>query len=129
VYFIVLLGIVSLFGDVTYEGARSVIGPYLATLGASASIVGLISGIGEFSGYALRLASGYLADRTKAYWLFTFIGYGLLLSLAGICWLLAACCRPYHFGTDGESNKKSSKGHHAFLCHKKGGEGLGVCCS
>jgi len=80
-YFIILLGIVSLFGDVTYEGARSVTGPYLATLGASFSIVGLVAGIGEFSGYALRLASGYVADRTKAYWLLTFIGYGLLLSI------------------------------------------------
>lgn len=80
-YFIILLGIVSLFGDVTYEGARSVTGPYLATLGASFSIVGLVAGIGEFSGYALRLASGYLADRTRAYWLLTFIGYGLLLSI------------------------------------------------
>jgi len=81
VYFIVLLGIVSLFGDVTYEGARSVTGPYLATLGASASIVGLVAGIGEFIGYALRLASGYLVDRTKAYWPLTFIGYGLLISI------------------------------------------------
>jgi MFS family permease len=94
VYFIILLGIVSLFGDVTYEGARSVTGPYLATLGASASIVGLVSGIGEFVGYALRLASGYLADRTKAYWLLTFIGYGLLLSIPLLAfagyWQLAA---------------------------------------
>jgi len=81
VYFIVLLGIVSLFGDVTYEGARSVTGPYLATLGASASVVGLVAGVGEFVGYALRLASGYLADRTKAYWFLTFVGYGLLLSI------------------------------------------------
>jgi MFS family permease len=94
VYFIVLLGIVSLFGDVTYEGARSVTGPYLATLGASASIVGLVAGIGEFVGYALRLASGYLADRTKSYWLLTFIGYGLLLSIPFLAfagyWQLAA---------------------------------------
>jgi MFS family permease len=81
VYFIILLGIVSLFGDATYEGARSVTGPYLATLGASAGVVGLVAGVGEFVGYALRLASGYLADRTKAYWLLTFIGYGLLLSI------------------------------------------------
>ena len=93
-YFIILLGIVSLFGDVTYEGARSVTGPYLATLGASAGVVGLVAGIGEFLGYALRLASGYLADRTRAYWLLTFIGYGLLLSIpllgfAGY-WQLAA---------------------------------------
>jgi len=94
VYFIVLLGIVSLFGDVTYEGARSVTGPYLATLGASASIVGLVAGIGEFVGYSLRLASGYFVDRTKAYWLLTFIGYGLLLSIPLLAfagyWQLAA---------------------------------------
>ncbi|MGQ9545851.1 MAG: MFS transporter [Dehalococcoidia bacterium] len=80
-HFIVLLGIVSLFGDVTYEAARSVTGPYLATLGASAGTVGLVAGIGEFVGYGLRLGSGYLADRTKAYWLLTFIGYGLLMSI------------------------------------------------
>jgi MFS family permease len=94
VYFIILLGIVSLFGDITYEGARSVTGPYLYTLGASAGVVGLVAGIGEFVGYALRLASGYLADRTKAYWLLTFIGYGLLLSIPLLAfagyWQLAA---------------------------------------
>lgn len=93
-YFIILLGIVSLFGDVTYEGARSVTGPYLATLGASASVVGLVAGIGEFTGYALRLASGYLVDRTKAYWLLAFIGYGLLFSIPLLAfagyWQLAA---------------------------------------
>ena len=93
-YFIILLGIVSLFGDITYEGARSVTGPYLATLGASAGVVGLVAGVGEFVGYALRLASGHLADRTKAYWLLTFIGYGLLLSIPLLAftghWQLAA---------------------------------------
>jgi MFS family permease len=81
VFFIILMGIVSLFGDITYEGARSVTGPYLATLGAGAGIVGLVAGIGEFAGYSLRLASGYVADRTRAYWLLTFVGYGLILSI------------------------------------------------
>ncbi len=93
VYFIILLGIVSLFGDVTYEGARSVAGPYLATLGASASVVGLVAGIGEFVGYALRLASGHLADRTKAYWLLTFVGYGLLLAIPLLAYLGMAILR------------------------------------
>ena len=93
-HFIVLLGIVSLFGDVTYEGIRSATGPYLATLGASPGAVGLVAGIGEFVGYALHLASGYLADRTKVYWPLTLVGYGLLVSipllaLAGY-WQLAA---------------------------------------
>jgi len=91
---IILLGIVSMFGDIAYEGGRSISGPYLATLGASAAMVGLVTGAGEFLGYGLRLVSGYLADRTKAYWVLTFIGYGLigaipLLAFAGN-WPLAA---------------------------------------
>jgi MFS family permease len=91
---IILFGLVSLFGDILYEGARSVNGPYLKTFGVNASIVGLIAGTGELIGYAIRLLSGYFADRTKAYWLFTFIGYGLLisvplLSLSGV-WQVAA---------------------------------------
>lgn len=93
--FILLLGTVSLFSDITYEGARSITGPYLFILGASGAIVGFISGIGEFSGYALRLLSGYLADRTKSYWTLTFIGYAInllavpLLAFAGN-WIEAA---------------------------------------
>jgi MFS-type transporter involved in bile tolerance (Atg22 family) len=79
--FILLMGVVSLFGDITYEGARSITGPYLAILGASASMVGIVAGIGEFFGYALRLLSGYFADRTKAYWPLTILGYGLISSI------------------------------------------------
>ena len=85
---IILFGIVSLFGDIIYEGARSVSGPYLYMLGAGALAVGVIAGLGEFLGYALRLVSGYLADTTRHYWAITFIGYGMLaavplLALAG----------------------------------------------
>lgn len=76
--FIFLMGVVSLFGDITYEGVRSIAGPFLSGLGASAAMVGLVAGIGEFVGYALRLASGYFSDRTKAYWPVTILGYGLL---------------------------------------------------
>lgn len=91
---IAFFGLISLFGDVVYEGARSVNGPYLQTLAANAAMVGLIAGIGEFAGYALRLVTGYFADKTKAYWVFTFIGYGLIiavpmLSLTGV-WQVAA---------------------------------------
>ncbi len=78
---IFLFGLVSLFGDMVYEGARSVNGPYLKTLGANAAIVGLVAGLAEFLGYAVRLVAGYFADKTKAYWLFTFLGYGLLISV------------------------------------------------
>ncbi len=79
--FITLMGIVSFFGDITYEGGRSIAGPYLATLGASAAMVGFASGLGEFAGYALRLVSGYVADRTRAYWAVAFVGYGLLVAI------------------------------------------------
>lgn len=81
IHLILLFGLVSLFGDIIYEGARSVNGPYLKTLGANAAVVGLIAGIGEFLGYAIRLATGYFADRTKGYWVFTFLGYGMLISV------------------------------------------------
>lgn len=62
--FVVLLGLVSLFADITYEGARSITGPYLAILGASATVVGLVAGFGELIGYGLRLLSGFITDRT-----------------------------------------------------------------
>jgi MFS family permease len=95
VFFVVLLGLVSLCADMTYEGARSITGPFLATLGASGAVVGFVSGLGELAGYALRLVSGYLSDRTRRYWLLTFTGYTVnllavpLLALAGH-WLLAS---------------------------------------
>jgi MFS family permease len=73
--FIVCLGLVSLFADITYEGARSITGPFLRDLGASAALVGFVAGFGEFIGFALRLASGSLADRTRAYWTITIFGY------------------------------------------------------
>lgn len=93
--FIVLLGVVSLFADMTYEGARSITGPFLAVLGASGTAVGVVAGLGELIGYALRLVAGVLSDRTRRYWAITFLGYGVnllavpLLALAG-SWPAAA---------------------------------------
>ncbi len=78
---IFLLGIVSLMGDIVYEGGRGLAPDYLRFLGASAVVVGIVGGLGEFLGYALRLVGGYLADTTRAYWFFIFLGYGLILSL------------------------------------------------
>jgi len=80
--FIILLGLVSLFGDMTYEGARSISGPFLAALGASGAAVGIVAGLGELFGYTLRLGSGYLADRTRRYWTVTVAGY--LLNLLAV---------------------------------------------
>jgi len=91
---ILLFGLISLLGDIIYEGARSVNGPYLSTLGANAAIVGLVVGIGELLGYAIRLLSGYFSDKTKAYWFFTIFGYSLLISVPLLAlseyWQLAA---------------------------------------
>ncbi len=77
--FIILMGFVSLFSDVVYEGARSIAGQFLGLLGASAAVVALVAGLGEFIGYSFRLVSGYLADKTRKYWLFTLIGYAMNL--------------------------------------------------
>lgn len=75
--FIVCLGIVSLFADMTYEGAHSIIGPFLKDLGATGLQVALIAGIGEMLGASLRFFSGRFADRTRAYWTITFLGYAM----------------------------------------------------
>ena len=93
--FVLILGVSSLFADMTYEGARSITGPYLAVLGASATVVGTVAGFGELVGYGLRLFSGYISDKTGKYWAITLAGYFLnmvavpLLALAG-SWETAA---------------------------------------
>jgi MFS family permease len=93
--FIVCLGIVSMFADITYEGARSVIGPFLNDLGASAAQVGIVAGIGEMLAASLRLFSGRIADRTRAYWTITICGYAVnlvavpALAFAGNWWMAA----------------------------------------
>lgn len=75
--FITLMGIVSLFSDMTHEGARSVLGEYLNLTGASAATIGFVSGVGELCGYSLRLLSGFIADKTKKYWTLVIAGYAL----------------------------------------------------
>jgi predicted MFS family arabinose efflux permease len=93
--FVLMVGVMSFFADFTYEGSRSVIGPYLGTLGAGALAISVISGLGEFLGYGLRLFSGRGADRSGRYWPITIGGYVVqmaavpLLALAGN-WEIAA---------------------------------------
>jgi len=93
--FIILMGIVSVFADMTHEGARSVTGPFMALLGANATVVGMVAGFGELVGYLLRLPAGFMADRTGRYWTVTILGYVInmaavpLLALADR-WELAA---------------------------------------
>lgn len=73
--FVLLIGVLSFFADFVYEGSRSILGPYLALLGASGLVVGAVAGFGELMGYALRLGSGRLADATRLYWPITIFGY------------------------------------------------------
>ena len=93
--FVLMVGVMSFFADFTYEGSRSIIGPYLGLLGAGALAISVITGFGEFFGYGLRLLSGRGADRTGRYWPITISGYVLqmsvvpLLALAGT-WQVAA---------------------------------------
>jgi len=93
--FVLIIGVVSFFADMTYEGSRSITGPYLAVLGASGAVVGIVAGLGELLGYGLRIVSGRLSDRTGQYWPVTLFGYFIqmpavpLLALAG-SWQLAA---------------------------------------
>src|SRR5881296_4664634 len=93
--FVLIIGIVNFFADLTYEGARGIVGPFLGSLGASAAIVGFIAGFGELIGYALRSVSGYFADKSHRHWAFAFAGYAInmlavpALALTGQ-WPLAA---------------------------------------
>ena len=73
--FVLTMGIVNLFADVTYEGGASINGQFLASLGASAGAVSVIAGVGEWIGYSLRSVSGYVADKTGKWWPLTFLGY------------------------------------------------------
>lgn len=87
--FIILLGLISLFADVTSDGARGIIGPYLAMLGASAAVVGFVAGLGELVSYGLRIVSGYIVEFTGNYWILALLGYLVtllavpMLALAG----------------------------------------------
>ncbi|RUL82536.1 MFS transporter [Tautonia sociabilis] len=79
--FVLMMGVVNLFGDMTYAGGASINGPFLGTLGAAAVAISIIGGLSEFLGYTVRSVAGYLADKTGRYWLVTFIGYALNLFL------------------------------------------------
>jgi len=87
--FVVLIGVLSFFADFTYEGSRGITGPFLAILGASGTVVGIVAGLGELLGYGLRVVSGRLSERTQKFWPITLFGYFIqmlsvpLLALAG----------------------------------------------
>jgi MFS family permease len=126
VVFIVLLGMISLFADMTYEGARSINGPYLGLLGVTATTIGIVSGAGELVGYAVRLGSGYLADLSGRYWAVTIFGYLLnlfavpLLALAGNWQIAVVLIIAERMGRAIRSPPRD-----AMLSHAAGRTGLG----
>jgi MFS family permease len=102
--FVLVFGLVSGLGDFVYEGARSIVGPYLATFGASATLVGLITGIGEAVALVFRLFTGRLSDRTGRHWAISITGYAItmisvpLLAVAGPLWLACVFIIGERFG-------------------------------
>jgi MFS family permease len=75
--FVLLMGVVNLFADMTYEGGRGEVGAFLGHLGASGVIVGIVAGGGELAGYAIRSVAGAIADRTGKYWIDAWVGYAI----------------------------------------------------
>lgn len=126
--FICLMGVVSLFADMTQEGARGIFGAYLGMMGASAAMVGFISGFGELAGYALRFVTGIIANRSGKYWLMTIGGYALAV-LAIPClafvpegnWVMAACF--IILGRVGKAIRQPAKS--TLLSYAASREGLG----
>jgi hypothetical protein len=129
--FVTGFGVVSLLSDLAYEGARSVIGPFLGTLGASAALVGLVTGLGEAFAWTGRLATGPLADRTRAYWPLTVAGYGLAmlavpaLGLASTLWLASILVVAERTGKAIRSPAKDVMLSHAAAAVGRG-KGFGV---
>jgi len=126
-HFVLSFGLVSLFADMVYEGARSIIGPYLATLGASALVVGAAAGAGEFIGYGLRVVSGYLVTRSRHYWAWTITGYALTVisvPLIGVTHLLAPALLLYGAERLGKAVRSPAKD--TLLSHAASRTGRGT---
>ena len=128
--FILLMGIVSLFSDMTHEGARSVLGEYLNLTGASAATIGFVSGVGELCGYSLRLLSGFIADKTKKYWTLVIAGYALqVLAIPALAlvprngWLIA--CGLVVLERVGKAVKKPAKNTLVSFAASEVGTGKG----
>jgi MFS family permease len=121
-----VFGGVSLLMDFAYEGARSVTGPLLAHLGASAAVVGVVTGAGEAAALVLRLASGPLADRSRRFWAWTVAGYVLTaasvpaLGLTGVLWVACALVIAERVGKAVRSPAKDALLSHATAVTGRG---------
>lgn len=125
-HFVLAFGVVSLLADMVYEGARSIIGPYLGTLGASATVVGVVAGAGEFIGFGLRVVSGYAVGRTQHYWAWTITGYALTVlsvPLIGVTGMIAPALLLY--GTERLGKAVRSPAKDTLLSHASASTGRG----
>ncbi|GGR77049.1 hypothetical protein GCM10010269_15350 [Streptomyces humidus] len=124
--FVVWFGTVSLLADFVYEGARSIAGPLLASLGASALVVGVVTGAGEAAALGLRLVSGPLADRTRRFWGLAIAGYALtvvsvpLLGVVGVLWAACALVIAERVGKAVRSPAKDTMLSHATAATGRG---------
>jgi hypothetical protein len=106
--FVLAFGVVSMLADFVYEGARAIVGPYLATLGASAALVGAVTGFGEAAALVLRLATGPISDRTQRHW---------ALSIAGYLITVTAVPLLDHWREDLEQRLRGGEEHPALEAH------------
>ena len=75
---VIVLGLVSLFQDVSSEMLYPVVPMFLATvLGAPMTVIGLIEGFAEFTAAILKAVFGKLSDRLQRRQIFISLGYGL----------------------------------------------------
>ncbi|MEU1073560.1 MULTISPECIES: MFS transporter [unclassified Streptomyces] len=124
--FVIAFGTISLLADFVYEGARSITGPLLAHLGATAAVVGIVTGIGEAAALILRLGSGPLADRTRRFWAWTISGYALtvitvpVLGLASALWVACALVIAERVGKAVRSPAKDTLLSHAAAVTGRG---------
>ncbi|MGK2881445.1 MAG: MFS transporter [Mycobacterium sp.] len=124
--FVTTFGVVSLLADVVYEGARSITGPLLASLGATALVVGVVTGVGEAAALLLRLVSGPLTDRTGRFWTWTISGYVLtvatvpFLGLASGLWVASALITAERAGKAIRSPAKDTLLSHAAAVTGRG---------
>jgi MFS family permease len=124
--FVTVFGTVSLLADFVYEGARSITGPLLASLGATGLVVGVVTGIGEAAAMGLRLVSGPLTDRTQRFWAWTIAGYTLtivtvpVLGVAATLWVACALVIAERIGKAVRSPAKDTLLSHAAAVTGRG---------
>jgi MFS family permease len=124
--FVTVFGTVSLLADFVYEGARSITGPLLASLGATGLVVGVVTGIGEAAALGLRLVSGPLTDRTRRFWAWTIAGYTLtivtvpILGVAATLWVACALVIAERVGKAVRSPAKDTLLSHAAAVTGRG---------